>query len=111
MRNATGDDIKKIISRAKKEALSPQKVKSFKKLNPRFISQRIKIFVSRRDQGMCRWEENGVRCCSTKKLEFDHINPIALGGKSTEENVWLLCEKHNRKKGKKRLSPLDFKSL
>lgn len=32
-------------------------------------------------------------------LEIDHIVPEALGGDSTEQNLWLACPNCNRHKG------------
>lgn len=56
------------------------------------ISEDVKIFVWRRDQGRC------VKCGSQEKLEFDHIIPVSKGGSSTSRNVQLLCEPCNRSK-------------
>jgi 5-methylcytosine-specific restriction endonuclease McrA len=30
-------------------------------------------------------------CGCTRRIEYDHVQPIALGGTSTIENVRLLC--------------------
>jgi 5-methylcytosine-specific restriction endonuclease McrA len=54
----------------------------------------VKLFVWQRDQGKC------VKCGCNKRLEFDHIIPVALGGSNTERNIQLLCEICNREKGK-----------
>ena len=35
------------------------------------------------------------------KLEIDHIQPQALGGKSVEENLWLACRECNSHKAVK----------
>lgn len=56
------------------------------------ISEEVRIFVWRRDEGKC------VKCGSQEHLEFDHIIPFAKGGGSTERNIQLLCESCNRKK-------------
>ncbi len=57
------------------------------------ISEEVRIFVWRRDQGKC------VRCGSQSRLEFDHVIPAAEGGSSSERNIQLLCETCNRSKG------------
>ncbi|HMF64973.1 MAG TPA: HNH endonuclease [Edaphobacter sp.] len=57
------------------------------------ISEAVRIFVWRRDQGQC------ARCESKEKLEFDHIVPVVRGGSNTARNIELLCETCNRKKG------------
>src|SRR5574341_2299978 len=49
-----------------------------------------------RDGGRCQWPlDGGGICGSTRRLQFDHIQPVALGGKSTVENGRLLCALHN----------------
>lgn len=57
------------------------------------ISEEVRLFVWRRDQGRC------VRCGSNEKLEYDHIIALANGGSNTERNIQLLCETCNRSKG------------
>jgi hypothetical protein len=48
--------------------------------------------VWQRDQGKCRV------CRSSYGLEIDHINPWALGGPTTLENLRLLCRNCNQRK-------------
>lgn len=59
------------------------------------ISEDVKMFVWRRDQGKC------VECGSQEKLEFDHIIPVSKGGSNTARNLQLLCENCNRTKSNK----------
>jgi HNH endonuclease len=60
------------------------------------IPAEVKRRVWERDQGCCAWVgPDGRRCGSTFMLEFDHIEPVALGGLSTFENVRLACRPHN----------------
>jgi hypothetical protein len=40
--------------------------------------------------------EAGQRCPGSHGLEFDHIVPVALGGKPTLDNVRLRCRAHNQ---------------
>ena len=64
---------------------------------PRGISAQVKRAVHARDGERCAYVgENGHRCNSRKQLEYDHIIPVALGGKSTVENVRLVCRIHNQ---------------
>jgi hypothetical protein len=56
------------------------------------IPESIRLFVWQRDEGKC------VQCGSNKKLEYDHIIPVAKGGSNTERNLQILCEECNRKK-------------
>jgi len=54
-------------------------------------------FVWERDGGCCAFVgSDGYRCGSTTRLELDHITPIALGGKTTPENLRLLCRAHDQ---------------
>jgi hypothetical protein len=61
------------------------------------IPAHVKRAVWKRDRGCCQWRlPNGEICGSRTRIQFDHIEPLALGGKSTVENVRLLCGPHNR---------------
>lgn len=46
-----------------------------------------------------RWMGECVVCDTTDDPHIGYIVPIALGGKSTEENLWIICAKHNNQKG------------
>lgn len=65
-------------------------------LNPirrRTIPTHVKLKVWKRDGGKC------VRCGAADELHFDHELPYAKGGTSlTDENVQLLCARHNLEK-------------
>jgi 5-methylcytosine-specific restriction endonuclease McrA len=37
-----------------------------------------------------------VRCQERKGLEVDHIVPVARGGRTTADNLRLLCRAHNQ---------------
>lgn len=68
-------------------------------INPRLPRQRkaisddVRIFVWRRDEGRC------TRCETNAELEFDHIIPLVMGGSNTARNLQLLCGPCNRAKG------------
>jgi 5-methylcytosine-specific restriction endonuclease McrA len=65
--------------------------------DPRYIPLEVKWAVWGRDGGRCTFVgENGQRCPACSDLDFDHIIPVARGGKSTEDNVRLLCAAHNQ---------------
>jgi 5-methylcytosine-specific restriction endonuclease McrA len=65
--------------------------------DPRYIPLEVKWAVWGRDGGRCTFVgENGQRCPACSDLDFDHIIPVARGGKSTVENVRLLCSAHNQ---------------
>lgn len=59
----------------------------------RIIPTAVKLAVWKRDKGRC------VICGATDELHFDHDLPWSKGGTSlTEENVQLLCARHNLQK-------------
>ena len=62
-------------------------------IHQRYISVQLKAEVWERDQGRCR------NCQSRYAIELDHIKPFALGGKTTLENLQLLCRNCNQRKG------------
>ena len=63
----------------------------------RYIPAAVRRTVYARDEGRCTFvSPDGRRCCERSKLEFDHIVPVALGGKSTVDNVRLRCRAHNQ---------------
>jgi len=57
----------------------------------------IRAQVWARDSGRCSFAaSDGRRCPATARLEFDHIVPWALGGRSdSPANLRLLCRAHN----------------
>ena len=60
------------------------------------IPAEVKREVWRRAGGRCEWKfESGERCDCRRRLEYDHIEPLALGGASTIDNVRLTCRPHN----------------
>ena len=51
----------------------------------------------RKDGGQCGFvAPNGQRCTERTFLEFHHIEPYALGGPGTAENIALRCRRHNQ---------------
>jgi hypothetical protein len=60
------------------------------------IPAAVKREVWTRAGGRCEWKlESGGACGSAIRLEFDHIQPRAMGGPSTVDNVRLTCRGHN----------------
>lgn len=59
----------------------------------RHIPISIKRLVFERDKGQC------TKCGSRKFLQYDHITPYSMGGKSTVENLRLLCASCNQRSG------------
>lgn len=46
-----------------------------------------------RDKGKC----THPNCNARRFLEYDHIKPLALGGKTNVLNLRLLCRAHNQR--------------
>jgi len=59
----------------------------------RYIPSALKMEVYMRDKGKCTYPN----CNSQRFLEYDHINPIAMGGKTSLQNLRLLCRAHNQR--------------
>lgn len=63
----------------------------------RHIPAHVKRAVHERDGDRCTFvAENGRRCESRTRLEFDHIEEVARGGRATEANIRLRCRAHNQ---------------
>ncbi len=65
--------------------------------NGRHVPVHVRREVWKRDQGQCTFvSASGHRCEARKFLEFDHIDPVARGGKATVERMRLRCRSHNQ---------------
>ncbi len=63
----------------------------------RYIPAHIRRAVWERDHGKCTFvSENGTRCNTREHLEFDHVEPVARGGKATIGGLRLRCRAHNQ---------------
>jgi len=63
----------------------------------RYIPAPIRRAVWERDGKQCTAvSPDGKRCEERKFLEFDHIIPVARGGKPTVEGLRMLCRAHNQ---------------
>ncbi|HET9328861.1 MAG TPA: HNH endonuclease signature motif containing protein [Candidatus Eisenbacteria bacterium] len=63
----------------------------------RHIPLCVRRAVWARDEGKCTFAgESGHRCAEKRGLEFDHIEPVARGGRTTVENLRLRCRAHNQ---------------
>ena len=129
--NARLEEIEAEVYQFYLEAHDPQKKETKKKpkkgsptqkmglvRHTRYIPVAVKRAVWKRDEGCCSHRyENGTRCRSTYKLQFDHIVLFRDGGRSDSmENLRLLCAVHNqfeadRKIGKATMDRIRHKSL
>ena len=63
----------------------------------RRIPAEVKREVTRRDGGRCTFVSgNGRRCEERGHMEYDHVQPVARGGRSTVANIRLRCSGHNQ---------------
>jgi hypothetical protein len=62
----------------------------------RHVPAGLKRAVQAQDGGQCSYVgRDGRRCTARSGLEYGHIDPYALGGPMTSDNVRLLCRRHN----------------
>jgi 5-methylcytosine-specific restriction endonuclease McrA len=70
----------------------------------RYIPAQLKAQVYKRDQGQCAFTtDDGLRCECRADLEYDHIVPLAQGGRTTADNLRLLCAAHNQYEADRKL--------
>jgi 5-methylcytosine-specific restriction endonuclease McrA len=63
----------------------------------RYVPARVRRAVWERDGGQCTFVgASGHRCESRRFLEFDHVDPVARGGRASVEGMRLRCRAHNQ---------------
>jgi hypothetical protein len=62
----------------------------------RYIPAEVRRAVWLRDGGRCAFVGSAGRRCGTRGfLQFHHVEPFAIGGSATPENIQLRCRAHN----------------
>jgi hypothetical protein len=100
-------DVGAVVARALKIARAQLERRKFARVarprpdspasDKRTIPAHVKRAVFERDGDRCAYiGEQGHRCGSRVRLEFDHVVPVARGGGSTVDNVRLVCRVHNQ---------------
>lgn len=85
-----------LAQHAKRQGLVEKPRKGRRASRSDTIPAEVKRAVWRRAGGQCEWRfESGERCGCRRRLEYDHIEPLALGGASTIDNIRLACRPHN----------------
>ena len=76
------------------------------KLMTRHIPMNIRRKVWQKDEGRCSYKDfkSNRKCGSKHRLQVDHIQPFALGGKHEIQNLRLLCANHNRNRSQQTFS-------
>ena len=65
--------------------------------NPRHVPAEVRRAVWERDGGRCTFvSAAGHRCEARTRLEFDHVEPVARGGRATVKGMRLRCRAHNQ---------------
>jgi 5-methylcytosine-specific restriction endonuclease McrA len=73
---------------------------------PRSIPAAVSRAVWKRDGGRCTFvSETGKRCEARRCLEFDHVLPVARGGRSTVANLRMRCSAHNQYEAEQAFGP------
>jgi len=88
-----------LVERLEKQkfAKTSRKVRRRSHASGRHVPAEIKRAVYERDGGRCTFVgDNRKRCNARDRLEFDHVQPVARGGRSTAENLRLRCRAHNQ---------------
>jgi 5-methylcytosine-specific restriction endonuclease McrA len=76
----------------------------------RYIPKWVRDAVWRRDSGRCAFKApDGTRCGETAWLEWDHVIPWGLGGRSNDpSNIRLLCRAHNQSEARRIFGPSAY---
>ncbi|HYS79147.1 MAG TPA: HNH endonuclease signature motif containing protein [Anaeromyxobacteraceae bacterium] len=88
-----------LAANAKKKGLvtKPRAAPTRPSASPRHIPAEVKRAVWTHDGDRCQWPvASGGVCGSTRRLELDHIVPVARGGASTIANLRVTCRVHNQ---------------
>jgi len=63
----------------------------------RDVAAKVRRGVGLRDHGVCTFvSKSGRRCNARAFIQFHHVEPHAVGGEATIENIHLRCGPHNR---------------
>lgn len=102
-----GCDAAQVLERALRELVASLEQQKFgdtdaprtrrAQCDSRHVPAEVKRQVAERDGKRCTFvSEQGTRCPERAMLEYDHVRPVALGGRSTVENLRLRCRAHNQ---------------
>ena len=65
--------------------------------NARHVPAEVRRSVWERDSGQCTFvSAAGHRCPARTRLEYDHVEPLAQGGRATVAGMRLRCRAHNQ---------------
>ena len=72
----------------------------------RDIPAHVERAVWMRDEGQCAFEGLTARCSERSFLEFHHVQPWAVGGPPSGENIALRCRAHNSYEAARYFGPI-----
>ena len=98
MEEVIGEALRRLVTRELFSKPGRRQTKDPTSSLRRHIPKWVKDEVRQRDAGRCAYMgPDGTRCDETAWLEYDHIVPWALGGRSDDPaNIRLLCRSHNK---------------
>jgi len=89
--------IEKLERRKCAAASRPRATAERRSSDPRHIPAAVRREVWARDGGRCTFASDaGHRCGERMRLEFDHVEPVARGGRATVAGLRLRCRAHNQ---------------
>ena len=75
----------------------PRQRRRLASASTRHVPAEVRRAVWARDGGRCTFvSAAGHRCPARTRLEFDHVDPVARGGRATVERIRLRCRAHNQ---------------
>lgn len=81
---------------ARRKGIGTRRLKTPRPSRREHIAAHVFAAALERAGGCCEWKlASGRVCGSRRKLQGDHIQPLALGGTSDLDNVRILCAFHN----------------
>ncbi|PYQ21546.1 MAG: hypothetical protein DMF79_07915 [Acidobacteria bacterium] len=84
------------LAREKLAATERPRASRVTKISSRHIPAEVRRAVWLRDGGRCGFVGKGGRRCAERSfLEFHHVQPYAVGGQATVDNIALRCRAHN----------------
>ncbi len=83
------------LERVKAAAVEHPRAAQSAAAGARHIPAAVRRTVWRRDQGRCAFVGTHGRCVERAFLEFHHVEPLAVGGPASIENIQLRCRAHN----------------
>jgi hypothetical protein len=90
-----------LVELAKKKFAQAAKPRASRATKRESVSAAVRRAVWVRDRGRCTFiGSGGHRCDERRFIEFHHLDPKALGGEASVDNIELRCRRHNDYEGR-----------